>query len=163
MMYNGVRIGIDVGKARIGVAKSDTSGMLASPYDTVKRDLAGDSHIKEIIAIATEHEAKVIYIGHPVNLSGKVTLSTQDALDVADEISKLHPEVWLIDERLTTVTAQSRLGATGKNVKKSRAIIDQAAAAVLLQQALDIEKSSEKFAGTKVTPKIVITTDSEVN
>lgn len=149
-MQTGVRIGIDVGKVRIGIAKSDPTGFLASPLETVKRDNAEGTHIRRIIDIANEYAAKVIYVGDPINLKGEKTLSTEDANLVAADISKLFHEVRLIDERLSTVTAQSKLGAGGKNVKSARAVIDQAAAAILLQQALDIERASGKMAGVKV-------------
>lgn len=149
-MQMGVRIGIDVGKVRIGIAKSDPTGFLASPLETVKRDNAEGTHIRRILDIANEHAAEVIYVGDPINLKGESTLSTHDANLVALDIAKLFREVRLIDERLSTVTAQSRLGAGGKNVKSARSIIDQAAAAILLQQALDIERASGKMTGVKV-------------
>lgn len=139
-MLNGVRLGIDVGKVRIGVAKSDPAGILATPYATVQRDREGTEHINQIADIAKEVNAKVIYVGNPLSLSGNETESTRDALAVAAELTDAGFEVRLVDERLTTVTAQANLHASGKNVKKSRAVIDQSAATVLLQHALDIEK-----------------------
>lgn len=149
-MLIGVRLGIDVGKVRIGVAKSDPHGMLASPYKTIPRDLQNNEHVAAILEIVAEFNVGVVYVGNPINMSGESTLSTLDAQGVAQEIANTGVEVYLIDERLTTVTAQSRLHATGKNVKNSRKIIDQTAAAILLEQALEIERVSGKRAGLRL-------------
>ncbi|MBS3181099.1 Holliday junction resolvase RuvX [Leucobacter manosquensis] len=147
-MRVGVRIGVDVGKARIGVARSDPHGMLATPVETVPRaadDLADIARIAEIVA---EHDALEAVVGLPLNLRGERTPSTDDAARFAERLAaRLSVPVRLVDERLSTVSAQAHLRAAGKRTKQSRSIIDQAAAVVILQHALDIERSSGHAPG----------------
>lgn len=159
-MLPGVRLGIDVGKARIGVAKSDASAFLASPLTTIKRAASGDEDVKQLKDIIAEHNVQVVYVGDPINLKGKRTLSTLDAYEFARKIAGFFAEVRMVDERFSTVTAQSNLGATGKTVKKTKGIIDQAAAAVLLQNALDDESFRRSLAGVHIND---ISNDGEDN
>jgi putative Holliday junction resolvase len=153
---SGVRLGIDVGKARVGVARSDLHGMLATPVETVPRDLGGDADLVRIAAIATEHDAFEAVVGLPLNLRGERTPSTEDAerfaQRLADRLSAQEVSVRLVDERLSTVSAQGQLRQAGKKTKQSRSIIDQAAAVVILQHALDIERSRDEAPGHAVDP-----------
>jgi putative Holliday junction resolvase len=145
-----VRIGVDVGKVRIGVARSDPHGMLATPVETVARGL-GD--IERIGAIAAELEASEIIVGLPLALSGNETASTGDARAFALALSGALPyPVRLVDERLSTVSAHSAMRASGKSQKQSRSVIDQVAAVIILQHALDFERSGGKAPGTVVNP-----------
>lgn len=149
-MRTGVRIGVDVGKVRIGVARSDPHGMLATPVETVARGL-GD--IERIGAIAAELEASEIIVGLPLALSGNETASTSDARGFALALSGALPyPVRLVDERLSTVSAHSAMRASGKNQKQSRSVIDQVAAVIILQHALDFERSGGNAPGTVVNP-----------
>lgn len=147
-MRVGVRLGIDVGKARIGVAKCDAHGMLATPVETVARDLEGSTDIERIRALIAEYEAIECVVGLPLNMQGQHTASTDDALGFAHRIAALGTTVRLVDERLTTVTAWGQLHATGKNHKKGRGVIDQAAAVVILQHAIDAERLRGEPTGT---------------
>lgn len=153
-MRQGTRVGVDVGKVRIGVSKSDPHGVFALPVETVprSRDGADRARIREI---AEGCEAIEIIVGLPLSLSGSHTASTDDAADfarlLADAVSV---PVRLVDERLSTVSAQSALRASGRNTKNSRSVIDQAAATVILEQALEVERVSGKLPGTLVTPTI---------
>ncbi len=140
-MQVGVRLGIDVGKARVGVARSDPHGMLAVPLETVTRDHDGDADIRRIAEIIAEYDAIECVVGLPLNMRGERTPSTEDALGFARELEALGIPVRMVDERLSTVTAWDQLHATGKNHKKGRGIIDQAAAVVILQQAIDSLRS----------------------
>lgn len=153
-MRTGVRLGIDVGKARVGVARSDLHGMLATPVETVPRDLAGDSAFQRIAEISDELDAFEVIVGLPLNLRGERTLSTDDAVEFAEQLahrlSKSGVVVRLVDERLSTVSAQGQLRQAGKKTKQSRGIIDQAAAIVILQHALDIERARGDAAGSVV-------------
>jgi putative Holliday junction resolvase len=147
----GVRIGVDVGKARIGVARSDPSGLIATPVVTVRRAADGDADVREILGHATEHEAIEIVVGLPLSLSGGRTPSTEDAERFAARIAAESPlPVRLVDERLSTVSAQSALSASGRNTKKSRPVIDQVAAVIILQHALDSERAGGSAPGTVV-------------
>ena len=149
----GVRYGIDVGKARVGVAKSDPDSLLATPVRTLKRDLKKRYEQTVLMRHLLEDEAVTVYVGLPHNLSGGHTPSTQDALDYAAQLQELLAEagsaaqVRMVDERLTTVSAQRQLHQNGLDTKASRAVIDQAAAVAILQQALEVQKSQQRPAG----------------
>ena len=131
-------LGVDVGTVRVGLAMSDATGTLASPLETLKR--AKDrSDLDRLAALVVEHEVTEVVVGEPVHLSGASGASAQDAADYAQELADRIPDVpvILIDERLSTVTAASHLREGGIDSRKQRAVIDQAAAVVILQQFLD--------------------------
>ena len=126
-MRRGVRIAIDVGTVRIGVARSDPHG---------------------ILAIVAEHEAIEVLIGLPVALSGRDTASTADARGMAEAVAERSGvPVRLVDERLTTVTAQGQLHASGRTTRGSRGMIDQVAAVIMLEHALETERRTGRPAG----------------
>ncbi|MFB2599783.1 Holliday junction resolvase RuvX [Herbiconiux sp. P17] len=154
-MRPGVRIGIDVGKARIGVARTDPHGMLATPVETVPRvkEGDGDADVRRILDIVVELDAMEIVVGLPLSMSGGETASTQDARDFAERLATAgNPPVRMIDERLTTVSAQAALHANGRNTRSSRPVIDQVAAVILVQHALDSERASGKPPGILIDP-----------
>ncbi|WP_413601802.1 Holliday junction resolvase RuvX [Curtobacterium sp. Curtsp57] len=136
---SGRRLGVDVGRARIGVAVCDRDGLLATPVETVARD--DDADLRRILTIAEEYDVLEIVVGLPLSMSGADTPSTTDARGFAARIAE-HRPVRLVDERLSTVTAQRGMRQAGRNAKKSRSVIDQAAAVIILQHALDHERAS---------------------
>ncbi|MFD2673841.1 Holliday junction resolvase RuvX [Gulosibacter bifidus] len=140
-MSRGPRLGVDVGKARIGVAKSDPDGLLATPLETVARDLENETHLQRLREIVAEVEPLRVYVGYPLNMRGEHTPSTEDAIAVATALAEtIDVPVRLIDERLTTVSATRQFQAAGRKASRSRDVIDQAAAVVLLQDAIDRER-----------------------
>lgn len=144
----GVRLGIDVGKARIGVARCDPDGLLATPVETVAR---GDDSISRITVLAGEYDASEILVGLPLNMRGEDTASTTDAREFAAALAAASAlPVRLVDERLSTVSAHAALRDSGRTQRSSRSIVDQVAAVVLLQHALDVEKSTGRPAGSPV-------------
>jgi putative Holliday junction resolvase len=139
----GTRLGVDVGKARVGVAKCDPDGLLATPRD--------DGSVARIIALADEHGAFEVLVGLPLNMRGEDTASTRDAREFAAALAAASAlPVRLVDERLSTVSAHAALRSSGRSQRSSRTIIDQVAAVVLLQQALDVEKSTGRPPGITV-------------
>ena len=140
-MRFGVRLGIDPGDARIGVARSDPSGFLATPVETVKR---GRGDLARIQAILAEEEAVEIVVGLPRSLSGREGPAAGKARVFAVELARrVAPvPVRLCDERLTTVSATTMLRERGRKGGKQRAVVDQVAAVVILQHALDTERST---------------------
>ncbi len=141
----GVRLGIDVGRARVGVARCDPDGMLAVPVETVPRD---DATLDRLAEITAEWEPIELVVGLPMNLRGDDTPSTVDAREVADALAaRTRLPVRLVDERLSTVSAHQSLRAAGRSQKGSRGIVDQVAAVVLLQHAIDTEKGTGRPAG----------------
>ncbi|MEU7004399.1 Holliday junction resolvase RuvX [Nonomuraea sp. NPDC046570] len=153
-MRSGARLGVDVGSVRVGVARSDPSGLLATPVETVRRG-AGD--LDRIAVIAAEHEAIEIVVGLPTSLSGREGQAAALARAFAHDLAvRLAPTpVRLFDERLTTVAAQQGLRASGVKAKKQKNVVDQVAAVVLLQDALDAERATGRPPGRPVDPPAV--------
>lgn len=143
-MRRGVRIGVDVGRARVGVARSDRDGLLATPLETIQR--ASTDVVARLREIAAELEAVEAVVGLPISLAGSDTASTQDARDMARLLAASMP-VRLVDERLSTVTASAGMRAAGKSSRQQRSSIDQAAAVVILQHALDSERAAGRAPG----------------
>lgn len=140
-MRHGVRLGIDPGDARIGVARSDPSGFLATPVETVRR---GRGDLARIAAIAAEEEAVEVVVGLPRSLSGREGPAAAKVREFAGTLARrLAPTpVRLVDERMTTVSAEAMLRDQGRKGGKRRAVVDQAAAVLILQHALDTERST---------------------
>lgn len=105
----GARLGIDVGRARVGVSRCDPSAILAVPVETVARDADGDDDIRRILELATEHEVIELVVGNPLSLSGTSTASTDDAVAFAERLAAAGAAVRLVDERMSTVSAQQAL------------------------------------------------------
>ena len=145
-MRFGARVGVDVGDVRIGIARSDPSGMLATPVETVPR---GTGDLARILALTTEHAAVEVVVGLPRSLSGGEGPAAVKVREFARELARtVSPvPVRLCDERLSTVTAEAVLRGQGKKGQKRRAVVDQAAAVVILQNALDTERSSGAAPG----------------
>lgn len=152
MLRSGRRLAVDVGKARIGVAISDVHAILASPLATVARTVDTQVCIAEILTLAAnDGELLEIYVGIPINLKGKTTESTEDAMLFAEAIAEsANAEVLLIDERLTTSIANSQLLQLGKSQKSARSTIDQMAAVAILEYALSVERNSSQKPGLSV-------------
>jgi putative Holliday junction resolvase len=148
-----VRLGVDVGDVRIGVARSDPEALIATPEETVA---AGPGDIDRIIELADELNAIEIVVGLPRSLSGTLGAAAEKAQTFAVTVVEtatargLSVRVCLVDERLTTVTAERVLAERGKKASGRRAIVDQAAAVVILQHAMDIERSTGRPPGQEV-------------
>jgi putative holliday junction resolvase len=147
----GVRLGIDPGDARIGVASSDPSGILATPVETVAR---AEGDLDRLAALVDELGVVLVYVGLPRSLSGGEGPSAGKVRAFARELAaRLGPvPVRLCDERLSTVTAENQLRSQGRKGKKRRAVVDQAAAVVILQGALEQERQTGAYAGELVLP-----------
>ena len=129
-------LGIDFGSSRIGIAISDDLGMLAHPLETIPNDSGFLSRLQKIVL---EKGVSRIVVGIPRNMDGSYGPSAEKAKLFLSQLKSEFASVQMIawDERLTTVEAQRLLHAAGRDVKKSRPIIDQVAAQVLLQSYLD--------------------------
>ncbi len=147
-MRTGVRLGIDVGTVRVGVAASDPHGLVATPVETVRRS-ARDDGIRRILALATERDVVEVLVGLPRSLSGGEGPAARAARDYATVLARaIQPvPVRLVDERLSTVTATRGLRDTGVDAKRGRAVVDQVAAAIILQSALDLERGTGRPPG----------------
>lgn len=138
-MTPGVRLGIDVGSVRVGVAASDPGGILASPVVTLARDVRENSDVTRLAGLVAELEAIEVVIGLPHSMTGREGPAAVGARAYAHLVAAaIAPvPVRLIDERLTTVSAHRALGESGVRGRQRRAVIDQQAAVTLLQAALD--------------------------
>lgn len=159
-MRPGVRIGIDVGSVRVGVARSDPSGLLATPVETVARTFTEvvdptDEDVCRVVALIAQTEAIEVVVGLPQTLAGSegpaAAKARQYAAVLARSISPV--TVRLVDERLTTVAAHRALRESGVAGRRSRAVVDQVAAVLILQSALDEERSSGRPPGELVADK----------
>lgn len=149
----GARLGVDVGRARIGVARCDPSAILAVPVETVARSAEGEEgDVRRILELADEYEAIELVVGNPLSLSGQSTASTADAVAFAHRLAAAGTQVRLVDERMSTVSAQNALRSAGKSARKQRPIIDQAAAVIILQHAIDAERASGTAPGRTILP-----------
>ncbi|WP_226344807.1 Holliday junction resolvase RuvX [Agilicoccus flavus] len=158
-MRTGVRLGVDVGSVRIGVACSDPDGILATPVATVPAGDGAPDPVAAVAALASGDDpagrppAAEIVVGLPRSLSGQEGPAAQTARAFAVRLAAaVRPvPVRLVDERLTTVDAQRHLRASGRSERTSRDVVDQAAAVVILQHALDAERASGRAPGEAVT------------
>lgn len=142
-MRTGRRLGLDPGSVRVGVAVSDAHGLLASAREPLP---AGDDTALE--ALIAEIAPLEIVVGLPIGMDGSPGAAAQKARDFARALVALaRIPVRLVDERLSTVQAQRGFHAQGRSVRQSRSMIDSAAAEVVLQHALDSERSSGQAPG----------------
>jgi putative Holliday junction resolvase len=143
---------VDVGSVRVGVAVSDPEGVLATPVRTLSRDPVGHRDLTALAAIAQETGAMEVVVGLPRTLAGDEGRAAQEARQYALEIAaRVSPvPVRLHDERLTTVDAHRSLRDSGVAGRHQRSRVDQAAAVLILQAALDAERASGRLPGELV-------------
>ena len=143
-----------MGDVRIGVASCDPDGLIATPVETVPR---GPGDLQRIAALVDEHGAVEVVLGLPRSLSGGEGPSAAKARvfgsALADVLAPWSVGVRLVDERLTTVSAEAVLRQQGRKGKSRRAVVDQAAAVIILQNALDAERATGHAPGEAVSGK----------
>ena len=149
-----MRIGVDVGTVRVGVAASDPGGLIATPVATLARDLEGGADLERLRELVREREAVEVVVGLPRSLSGREGPAAAAARGYAERVAALVAPVpvRLVDERLSTVSAQQALRGSGVRERQGRRVVDQVAAVVILQLALDTERASGRPAGESVGP-----------
>lgn len=142
-MRRGVRLGVDVGSVRVGVAVCDPEGLIATPVATLARH-KDSADLAALASLAAERDALEIIVGLPTPLSGGTGPAARAAADYAAALAAVVAplRVRLVDERFSTVAAARTLRATGRDVRSARAVIDQAAAVIILQSALDEERAT---------------------
>ncbi|MDQ1601030.1 MAG: putative pre6S rRNA nuclease [Actinomycetota bacterium] len=147
-MRPGVRVGVDVGSVRVGVAACDPAGLIATPVSTLSR---GKGDLDALAALVAEREAVEVLVGLPTSLSGRAGPAAAAAEAYAGALAgRVAVPVRLVDERFSTVGAQRDLRASGVDTRRGRSVIDQAAAVIILQGALDAERSSGLAPGRLV-------------
>lgn len=155
----GVRVGVDVGTVRVGVAVSDPSGLLATPHATLARRWPDEEptadDVSEIVGLVAERAVVEVIVGLPRTLAGTEGPAAQAARTYAAELARRVTPVGvrLVDERLTSVDAHRALRESGVPGRRQRAVVDQAAAVLILQAALDEERSAGRPPGEPVTQR----------
>ncbi len=148
-MRPGVRIGVDVGSVRIGVARTDPSGLLGVPVETVPR---GEGDLARIAALVAEYAALEVIVGLPLSMSGRpgpaAVGARAFAVELADAVDPV--PVRLVDERLSTVAATRGMREAGRSARRSRAVVDQGAAVIIVQYAVDSERATGRAPGTPI-------------
>lgn len=148
-MRPGVRMAVDWGEVRIGVAACDRDAVLAYPLGTVR---TGDAEVAELAALAAEHQVMELIVGLPRSLSGREGPAARKVRERAARLAAATPvPVRLLDERFSTVTAAERLRGSGKSARQQRTSIDAAAAVVILEEALDYERARQQPPGELVS------------
>lgn len=158
-LRRGIRVGIDVGTVRVGVARTDPEALLAVPVTTVaRRARTQGSDLAQLARIVAEHDPLEVVVGLPITLAGQegpavaaVRAYVEQLQAVLDEHG-LHVPVRLVDERLSTAAATRGLQAAGRDARSSRSVVDQAAAVVFLQDTVDFERRTGRAPGTVVPP-----------
>ncbi len=144
MMRPGVRIGIDVGDVRVGVASSDPQALVATPVQTLPRDHEHLSDVDQICLWVQQRAAIELVVGLPRSLSGEEGMAAAGARRYAkvlrQRLDGVPVRLW--DERLTTVDARRTLRASGVPGRRQRESVDQVAAVLILQAAIDSERNT---------------------
>jgi putative holliday junction resolvase len=145
----GVRLAVDVGSVRVGVARSDPGGILASPLTVLA---TGRGDLDELAKLAVSADAIEVIVGLPTSLSGRDGAAAHGARSFAAELAgRVAPvPVRLVDERFTTTQAHEALRRGGRDSRARRHVVDAAAAAILLQSALDAERATGQPPGELV-------------
>lgn len=128
------------------MAVSDSEGSLAVPRCTIVRSHDPEADRKRIADIVDETEARRVIVGLPIGLDGRrgpaAVAAEQEAADLERLLSSRGIELEMFDERLSTVSAQRQLLEAGHRAAAQRKVIDQTAAAVILQAWLDSRRGS---------------------
>lgn len=136
-------LGIDLGRARIGVAVSDELGMLAHPVETIPARADATRRVAEIVR---EKNAERVVIGLPRHMNGSVGVGAAEALAFAEKLRGcVTCEVVTWDERMTTMAANRALRDSGQKTRSSRGVVDQVAAQMILQGYLDSLQATRSF------------------
>ncbi|AZI59433.1 Holliday junction resolvase RuvX [Nakamurella antarctica] len=135
----GVRLGVDVGTVRVGVAISDPHSILATPLQTLARDAKSGKDQLLLVELIAEHRVVEVVVGLPRSLSGREGPAAEAARAYGSALGKrIAPiPVRYVDERLTSVTAERMLRESGVKSRSRRAVVDQVAAVQILQTYLD--------------------------
>jgi putative Holliday junction resolvase len=139
-------LGVDLGERRIGLALSDPSRTVASPYEVLHRSGDREADNAMILLAARDADATTIVVGFPLSLSGKAGPAAKQAQKDVEALRALAGdefEIVLHDERLTTVTAERALMEARMNREARKRVVDKVAAAVMLQAWLEAPKQRE--------------------
>ncbi len=129
-------VGLDYGNARIGVAVSDESGQFARPHGVIRHSGWGPT-ARAVIQFMRDVQADAIVLGLPYTMEGELGGQAQEVLGFCEVLKGQGVSVILQDERFSSFEAEERLRARGKSIAEAKALVDQEAAAIILQTWLD--------------------------
>ncbi|MDJ0320055.1 Holliday junction resolvase RuvX [Pseudarthrobacter sp. PS3-L1] len=156
----GVKLGVDVGTVRVGVALCDRDSILATPYKTLDRNPKKNIDVRIIATLAEERCAVQVIVGLPRTMKGEEHASARMASEyaelLANELARrgLGVRVNLVDERLSSVSAHRNLHEAGMSSRDHRKVVDQVAAAGILQHAIDMQKARGTDVGVRVSATV---------
>ena len=132
----GRSLGIDFGSKRVGLALSDRSNLIASPYKTLIY-VSEKELISQISLIISENDITIVVLGLPINMKGQDTIQTIKVRNFKDSLSLLGLPIIYEDERLSSISAKNSLILQNVKTGHHKGAIDRTAAAIILQQYLD--------------------------
>lgn len=134
-------LGLDIGRRRIGVAGCDRSGLIATGLTTLERH-SFQQVVDHLKALIEERQVETLVVGLPYTMAGKEGFQAKQVKKFANRLSKiLNLEVIYVDERLTSVEAEQLIQAERLSPSRNKALIDRKAAAIILQQWLDQQRT----------------------
>lgn len=151
-MRRGVRLALDLGSVRTGVARCDASATLCSPFAVWQASSAVEI-LPLLRSVLAEEDVLEVIVGLPTNLKGAQGLAAENIREIASELKQALPElaIRLVDERMTTAAARKQLQSAGYTTRNDRSLIDAASAAILLEDALEAERRQGTAPGELLT------------
>jgi len=135
---------VDYGDVRTGIAICDAFEMLASPVCVIKETYA-PKLVNKIEELISQYKPELVVVGSPVNMDGTSGQRAEKCAELAQMIqeqTKSQTQLW--DERMTTIEAHRALNVTNTRGKKRKAVVDEVAATIILQDYLDFRKNNKK-------------------
>ena len=129
-------LGIDYGDSRIGLAMSDRLKIIASPFKTIRNE-GNENCLQVFQSLIKEKDVETIVVGLPMGLKGQETVQTKKVREFSDLLYTLKLPIHLEDERLSSVSAEKSMIQQNIKTGHNKGLIDQRAAAIILQQFLD--------------------------
>nr|WP_175586806.1 Holliday junction resolvase RuvX [Nostoc sp. UIC 10630] len=137
-------MGLDFGRKRIGVAGCDRTGLIATGITTIERT-SFEQDVEQIRQIVNEREVQILVMGLPYSMDGSIGFQARQVQKFTTRLTKaLKLPVEYVDERLTSFQAEQLLIAENRSPSRHKALIDRKAAALILQQWLDVKRTSSR-------------------
>lgn len=143
-------LGLDVGSKRIGVAGCDGTGLIATGLTTIER-ASFEQDVQKLRELVEQREVQTLVVGLPYSMDGTLGAQARKVQNYANRLSKvLQLPLEYVDERLTSVEAEELIKAQKQSPSRNKSLIDRKAAAIILQQWLDVRRSARRQANDGV-------------
>ena len=139
-------LGLDLGTKTLGMAMSDKLGIIASSYGTIRFENEDyDSLLEKIKEIVNKENVDIIVLGLPRNMNNTIGERANKTIEFRDKLSKyLNMEVYMQDERLSSVEANNYLIQSDMSRKKRKTKVDSVAATIILETFMERRKNNER-------------------